>query len=47
LEERLELDIPLVEAKEYVVRIDQGFDNSNNYYFNLIKNKFAANILAD
>lgn len=47
LEEKLELDTPLVEAKEYVVKVDQGFDNSDNYYFNLIKKKFADNILTD
>jgi len=47
IENRLQLDEPLVPSKEYSVKIEKCFDNKSDYYFSLIKNKFASKILTD
>lgn len=47
LEERFELNEPLIESKEYSVKIEKCFDNKSDYYFSLIKNKFKDKILTN
>jgi hypothetical protein len=47
IEKKLELDEPLIESKEYSVKIEKCFDNKSDYYFSLIKNKFGEKILTD
>ncbi len=47
IEKRLELDQPLVESKEYSVKIEKCFDNKSDYYFSLIKKKFGNKVLTN
>lgn len=47
LESKFNLDIPLIEATEYTVRLQKDIENKENYYYNLIKNKFSSNVLSN
>ena len=47
IKEKLELTEPLIESKEYSVKIEKCFDNKSDYYYSLIKKKFGNKVLTN